>query len=167
MLSTKDCHLILLCLPHHFGTLLTIFAKLKYYFDFDKAAISLQPSRNDEVCHFPILIEKYRFFLVRNHKAVEGLSFFPYKNLICYFPIWWNEVNQCLITDQKLDCFGWFFFINVTKSLLKLLCFLFCRWNMWRISRKQLIKFSVWLWHRKSDTRLYSYIRGWIKKFWN
>ena len=42
-----------------FGAILTIFAKFKDYFDFDKSAITLQPSRNAEVCHFPILIEKY------------------------------------------------------------------------------------------------------------
>ena len=47
-----------LCLQHHFGTLLTISAKFKYYFDFDKLAITLQPSRNEELCPFPILIEK-------------------------------------------------------------------------------------------------------------
>ena len=34
-LSYKNCHLTLLCLQHHFDTILTIFAKFKYYFDFD------------------------------------------------------------------------------------------------------------------------------------
>ena len=32
-LSYKNCHPTLLCLQHHFGTILTIFAKFKYYFD--------------------------------------------------------------------------------------------------------------------------------------
>ena len=45
--------LTLSCLQHHFGTTLTIFAKFKYYFDFDKFAITLQPSRNEELCPFP------------------------------------------------------------------------------------------------------------------
>ena len=58
-LSYKNCHLTLLCLQHHFGTILTIFAKFKYYFDFDKLEITLQPSRNEELSPFPILIEKY------------------------------------------------------------------------------------------------------------
>ena len=43
-----------------FCTILTIFAKFKYEIDFDKLAITLQPSRNEELCPFPILIEKYR-----------------------------------------------------------------------------------------------------------
>ena len=60
MLSYKTCHPTLLCLQHHFGTILTIFAKFKYYFDFDKLAIALKPSGNEELCPFPILIEKYR-----------------------------------------------------------------------------------------------------------
>ena len=59
-LSYKNCHLTLLCLQHNFETILTIFAKFKYFFDFDKLAITLQPSRNEEFCPFPILIEKYR-----------------------------------------------------------------------------------------------------------
>ena len=62
-LSYKNCHLTLLCLQHHFGTtfcILTIFAKFNHYFDFDKLAITLQPSKNEELCPFPILIEKYR-----------------------------------------------------------------------------------------------------------
>ena len=58
-LSYKNCHLILLCLQHHFGTILTIFAKFRYYFDFDNLARTLLSSRNEELCPFPILIEKY------------------------------------------------------------------------------------------------------------
>ena len=59
-LSYKNCHLTLLCRQHHFGTILTIFAKLEYYFECNKLAITLQPSRKEELCHFTILIEKYR-----------------------------------------------------------------------------------------------------------
>ena len=61
-LSYKICHLTLLCLQHHFGTILTIFGKFKYYFDFDKLAIILQPSRNEELCPLSILIEIYPIF---------------------------------------------------------------------------------------------------------
>ena len=57
-LSSKNCNLAILCLSHHFGTILTIFAKSKYYFDFDKSAITLQPSENEALCHFSIFIEK-------------------------------------------------------------------------------------------------------------
>ena len=59
MLSYKNCQLTLLCIQHHFGTIFTIFAKLKYYYDFDKLATTPQPSGNEELCPFPILIEKY------------------------------------------------------------------------------------------------------------
>ena len=53
-LSYKNCHLTL----YAFNTILTIFAKFKYYFDFDKSAISLQCSKDEELCHFPIFIER-------------------------------------------------------------------------------------------------------------
>ena len=59
-MSYKNCHQTLLCLQQHLGTILTTFVKLKYYFDFDQKAITLQPSRNEELCLFPILIENYR-----------------------------------------------------------------------------------------------------------
>ena len=58
-LSYKHCYLLLLCLQHHFGIILNIFEKFKYYFDFNQSAITLQSSRNEELCHFPILNEKY------------------------------------------------------------------------------------------------------------
>ena len=55
-----------------FGTILTIFAKSMYYFDFDKSTIALQPRRNEELCHFPILIERYRvpqlLWCVKSHR---------------------------------------------------------------------------------------------------
>ena len=59
MLFSKNCHLTNLCLSHHFGTILTIFAKSKNYVVVDKWAITIQHSRNKELCHFPIFIEKY------------------------------------------------------------------------------------------------------------
>ena len=34
-LSYKNGHLTLLCIQHHFGIVLTIYAKFKYYFDFN------------------------------------------------------------------------------------------------------------------------------------
>ena len=51
-LSYKNCHLTPLCLQHHFGTILTIFATFKYYFDFYKLTTTLKPSRNEELCPF-------------------------------------------------------------------------------------------------------------------
>ena len=51
-------------------------------------------------------------------------------------------------------------------SLLKLLYFQFIRWNMWHLSKKQLIKFLFLFWHRKNDTGLNSYTSGYVlKKF--
>ena len=49
-LSYKYCHKTLIFIRHNFGIILTIFEKFKYYFEFDKSAISrLQPSRNEEL----------------------------------------------------------------------------------------------------------------------
>ena len=90
-LSYKKCHLTPLCLQNHFGTILTIFAKFKYYFDFDELEITLEPSRNEELCPFPILIEKYRvhqlLFGKGNLKAVEGLFMFslPQIDLLLFY----------------------------------------------------------------------------------
>ena len=71
-------------LQHHFGTILTIFAKSEYYFNFDRSAITLQSSINEELCHFPILVESIAYFNsfgVRNLEAGEGLvMFFSYQN---------------------------------------------------------------------------------------
>ena len=88
-LSYKNCHLTLLCLQHDFGTILTIFAKFKYYFDFNKLAITLQPSRNEELCPFPILIEKYPVLrLLWSEKSESSWRYFHVfhnQNLICFF----------------------------------------------------------------------------------
>ena len=46
------------CIIYHVGTIMAICAKSKYYFDLDKTKITLQTSGNEEVCHFPVLIEK-------------------------------------------------------------------------------------------------------------
>ena len=105
-LSYKDCHLTLLCLQHYFGTTLTIFAKVKYYFDLDKLAITLQPSGSEELYPVPILIEKYRAFqLLWSEKYQSSWRYFhafPYQNLICFFSIQWKEEHQQLITYHKL-----------------------------------------------------------------
>ena len=58
-LSYKNCHRTFLCIQRHFGTILTIFAKFRYCFDFGNLPIAIQPSRNKELCPFSILIEKY------------------------------------------------------------------------------------------------------------
>ena len=82
-LSYKNCHLTLLCLQHHFGTILTKFAKFKYYFDFDKLAITLQPSRNEELCPFHILIEKYHvlqfLWCEKSQSSLRYFHVFPTK----------------------------------------------------------------------------------------
>ena len=114
-LSNKNCHLTLLCLQHHFGTILTIFAKFKCYFDFDKLAITIKPSRNEELCPFPILGEKYRVFQLlwceKSQSTWRPLHVFPYQNLICYFSIWWKEEHRQLITYYKLIKLGFFLLI--------------------------------------------------------
>ena len=46
--------------------------------------------------------------------------------------------------------------------LLKLVYFQFFRLNMWHLSRKQLVKFLFWFWHRKNDTRLYPYTSSFL-----
>ena len=43
-------------LLYHFDNIYEV----KYELEFNYFAITLQPSQNKEVCHFPILIEKYR-----------------------------------------------------------------------------------------------------------
>ena len=69
-LSYKTCNLTRVCLQHQFVTNLTIFAKLKYYFDINKLAITLQSTRNKELSHFPIFIRKYRVLhLLRCEKS--------------------------------------------------------------------------------------------------
>ena len=97
----------LLCLKHHFGTILTIFTKFKYELDFINFAITLQPSRNKGSCPFPSSLKSiayFSFFVERNLKVVVQRSFhiFPYQNLICNFSIRWKEQHQQLITYYKL-----------------------------------------------------------------
>ena len=41
-----------------------MFAKSEYYFDIDKSEKIFQSSENEELFHFPILIEKYRASLM-------------------------------------------------------------------------------------------------------
>ena len=107
----KNCYLTLLCLQHHFGTNLTIFGKFKYYFDFDKLVITLQHSRNEELCPYPILIEKYRIFqplwCEKSQSSWRYFHVFPYQNLICLFSIWWKEEHQQVITYHKLIELFW------------------------------------------------------------
>ena len=106
-LSYKKCHLSLLCLQHHFGTILTIFAKFKYYFDFDKLAITPQPSRNEELCPFPVLVENYPVLQLlwceKSQSSWRYFHVFPYQYLISFFSIWWKEEHQQLITYHKLN----------------------------------------------------------------
>ena len=120
-LSYKNCHLTLYAFNTIFGTILTIFAKFKYYFDFDKLAISLKPSRNEELCPFPILIEKHFLLqLLWCDKPQSSWRYFhvlPYQNLICFFSIWWKEDHQQLIAYHKLtESILDDFLINVRKK---------------------------------------------------
>ena len=111
-------------------------------------AITLQPSRNEKLCPFPILIESIAylsFFGVRNLKAVEGLFiFFPYQqfDLLLFYLMERKQSASFNILQANWVVFGWYL-INVRKKLplLKLLYFPLFRWNMWHIFRKQLIKF--------------------------
>ena len=117
-LSYNNCYLTLSCLQHHFGTILTIFAKFKY---FDELAITLQPSRNEELCSFPILIEKYPVLQLlwceKSQSSWRYFYVFPYQNLICFFSIWWKEEHHKLITYHKLiELFLVDFLINVRKN---------------------------------------------------
>ena len=78
-----------LCLQYHFDNTLKILRSLS--FDFDKLAITLQPSRNEELCYSPILNEKIAYlsvFGVRNLRAVEGLFMFysvPKLDLLLFY----------------------------------------------------------------------------------
>ena len=112
----------LLCLQHHFGTTFTIFTKFKYELDFNNFAITLQPSRNKEVCPFPILIEKYRVLQLlwceKSQSSWRSFHVFPYQNLICYFSIWWKEQHQQLITYYKLiKLFLVDFFLEILEKI--------------------------------------------------
>ena len=96
-LSYKNCHLTLVCLQHHFGTILTIFAKLKYCCDFYKLAITLQPSKwRIMSLSYPHL--KYCVLQVlwceRSHSSWMSCHVFPYQYLICYYSIWFKEEHQ-------------------------------------------------------------------------
>ena len=117
------------------------------------------------IMSLPILMEKYCVLQVlwceKSQSSWRSFNVFPYQNLICYLSIWLKEEHHQVITYYKLiELFLVdFFFINVRKKLplSNLLYFPFCRCNMWHLSKKQLIKLLFWFWHRKNDTRLYSY----------
>ena len=119
----------LLCLQHHFGTISTIFTKFKYELDFHNFAITLQPSRNKELCPFPILIEKYRVLQLlwceKSKSSWRSFHVFPYQNLICYFSIWWKEQHKQLITYYKLiELFWLIFLIDLRKKCHFWCCFI-------------------------------------------
>ena len=166
-LSDKNSHLTLLCFQHHFGTILTIFAKLKYHFDFDKLAITLQPSRNEELCPFPILIEKYRVLQLlrceKSQRSWRSFQDFPYQNLIVTFLSDWKRASATYNILQA-ELFLVDFLINIRENCHFWSCSISHSFVgiLWHISRKQLINFLFWFWHRKSDTRLYSYTSSYL-----
>ena len=131
----------LLCLQHHFDTVLTIFAKFKYYFNFDKLAITLQPSRNEELCPFPILIEKYPVLqLLWCEKSPSSWRYFhvyPYQKLICFFSIWWKEEHhkliELLLVDILINVRKYCHFWSPRSCSIFHSFFLFHPWNMWHL----------------------------------
>ena len=83
--------------------------------------ITLQPSKNEELCPHPILIEKYRVLqLLLSEKSKSSWRYFhvfSYQDLICFFSIWRKEEHQQLITYHKLiELFLVNFLINVRKN---------------------------------------------------
>ena len=120
-LSYKNCHLTLLCLQNNLGTILTIFAKFKYYFDFDQFAITSQPFKKWRIMslsHFHRKALRTSASLTWEiAKQLNVFSCFSFQNLICYFSIWWKEEYQQLITYNKLiELFLVDFLINVRKN---------------------------------------------------
>ena len=102
----------------------------------------------------------FSFYGVRNLKAVDGFFMFFIHTIIWFvtFLSDGKKCNQKLFKQQK-HIASWvvfdFLYMLEKKSLLKLLYFIFFRWNMLYLSRKQLIEISFWFWHRKNDTRIY------------
>ena len=105
-LSSKHCHLTLLCLQHHFGTILTNIYEVWVSFDIDTLAITLRPSRHEELCDFAILIEKYSVLqlLWREKSQSNWRSFhvFSVPKFDLLLSIWWIELHKQLITYHKL-----------------------------------------------------------------
>ena len=92
----------------------------KYYFDIEKYAIALQPSKIEELCQFPIRVEIFlrtsTVFGVTDIIAVEGL----FQNLICCFNLRLKEVHQQLITCYTLLELSlvefWYIFTSLVTS---------------------------------------------------
>ena len=141
-LSYKNGHLTLVCLQHHFSTILTIFAKYKDYFDFDKLSITLQPSRNEELCPFPILIENYcvlqRLWCEKSQSSWRYFHVFPTKIWFFLFYLMERRASATYNISQANWVVFVVFLINVRKH---------CHfWSssishsfVWHLSRKQLI----------------------------
>ena len=79
-------------------------------------AIVYQPSRHEELCPFPILIEKYRVLQLhwceKFQSSWRSFHVFPYQNLICYISIWWKEHTY----NKLIELFWLIIFINVRKN---------------------------------------------------
>ena len=74
--------------------------------------------------------------------SLKVFSIYPYQNLICYYSFRLKEVYQQLIALHKLNKFvlvDSFYKYLKNFSLLNLLYLLFFRWNMWYLSRQQLL----------------------------
>ena len=151
-----------LCLPHHFGPILTIFAKFNYYyFDFDRAAITLKPSRNEEFGHFPILIKKYRLLWCEEFQS-SWRSFYAFSVQKCDLLLFYlmKKGTQHLITYHKLtELVLVDFFIKVTNICHFWSCSISYSfvWNVIPIKKAAYYFFILILTLKKNDIRLYSY----------
>ena len=100
----------LLCLQHHFGTILTIFAKFKYYFDFDILAITLQEMKNYVPFQSSLnSIAYFSFFGVRNAIAMKIFSCFslPKFDLLLFYLIERRASATYNILQANWVVFGW------------------------------------------------------------
>ena len=163
-LSSKTSHLTILRLSHYFGTHLTIFAKYKYHFNFDKSAIALQPFKKWRIVslfHPSLKNIAYISFFVVIKSYSSWMSFHlsvPQFDFLLLFVIERRASATCNMSQANRVVFGWF----VDKCLKQIVTFevalfLFFRLNMWYISRKQLLKFLSWFKHRQNTTHLQFY----------
>ena len=119
-LSYKNCHITLLCHQDHYGTILTIFAKFKYEIDFDKLAITLQPTRMEELCPFHLLIKKRTSasLVWEISKQLKVFSCFslPTFDLLLFYLMERTTSATYNILQANWVVFCWFFLIKVRQN---------------------------------------------------
>ena len=113
---------------------------------------------------FDYSIAYFSFFGIKISKQLKVCSCFSLPKFYLLLFYLMERVSATYYILQANSCFFCWFFEKCQKKLplLKLLYFPFFRWNMWHLSRKQLIKFLFWFWHRKNNTRLYSSISSYL-----